>query len=204
MVVKQGDKGRFINERSKKRKEGNMNALIKLINSFRINKSDMIFEEILSKLKNYIMFYLIDIKEEQDELQQIYRIEILNITNKFRINEYVKINDISVSKIKALYQKEEKEDSYLKDFIERYGLDKFIKILTSSQEKETIYKELNLYINERALVSYMSKRFYYLKKDFIKWLIKTSINASKSLNCLSTNALTTYKRIALSINVPGI
>lgn len=151
-----------------------MNTLIKLTLSFRINLSNKVFEEILELLKKLMSIFLIDIKEEQDELQEIYRIEILNTTKEFKIKEYLDNDELNESKLQTLYQKEENSNSYIKDFIEIYGLEKFLKIFTSNQEKENFYNELNLYRNEKALFSYLAKRFLFLKKDFINERIKNN------------------------------
>lgn len=151
-----------------------MNTLIKLTLSFRINLSNKVFEEILELLKKLMSIFLIDIKEEQDELQEIYRIEILNTTKEFKIKEYLDNDELNESKLQTLYQKEENSNSYIKEFIEIYGLEKFLKIFTSNQEKENFYNELNLYRNEKALFSYLAKRFLFLKKDFINERIKNN------------------------------
>lgn len=151
-----------------------MNTLIKLTLSFRINLSNKVFEEILELLKKLMSIFLIDIKEEQDELQEIYRIEILNTTKEFKIKEYLDNDELNESKLQTLYQKEENSNSYIKEFIEIYGLEKFLKIFTSNQEKENFYNELNLYRNEKALFSYLAKRFLFLKKDFINEIIKNN------------------------------
>lgn len=160
--------------RGQKGKEGKMNTLIKLTLSFRINLSNKVFEEILELLKKLMSIFLIDIKEEQDELQEIYRIEILNTTKEFKIKEYLDNDELNESKLQTLYQKEENSNSYIKEFIEIYGLEKFLKIFTSNQEKENFYNELNLYRNEKALFSYLAKRFLFLKKDFINERIKNN------------------------------
>lgn len=151
-----------------------MNTLIKLTLSFRINLSNKVFEEILELLKKLMSIFLIDIKEEQDELQEIYRIEILNTTKEFKIKEYLDNDELNESKLQTLYQKEENSNSYIKEFIEIYGIEKFLKIFTSNQEKENFYNELNLYRNEKALFSYLAKRFLFLKKDFINERIKNN------------------------------
>lgn len=103
-----------------------MNTLIKLTLSFRINLSNKVFEEILELLKKLMSIFLIDIKEEQDELQEIYQIEILNTTKEFKIKEYLDNDELNESKLQTLYQKEENSNSYIKEFIEIYGLEKFL------------------------------------------------------------------------------
>lgn len=130
-----------------------MNDIIKLVIKYKNQNNDLYFEEIINKFKPLISFYIKKVSLfYRDDLYQEILITIYKIIMNFQIynfNEDLLLDFLLDKNIKDLSNKEIK---FILSFINNYKKDSI-----SSENKEMIIKEFNLFNNQNQFIFNIKK-----------------------------------------------
>lgn len=161
-----------------------MNDIIKLVIKYKNQNNDLYFEEIINKFKPLISFYIKKVSLfYRDDLYQEILITIYKIIMNFQINNFNEDLLLDFLLDKNIKDLSNKEIKYILQFINNYKKDSI-----SSENKEMIIKEFNLFNNQNQFIlnikkGILSTYINYINSTYFKYSKnKVSINKLSDLN----------------------
>lgn len=158
-----------------------MNELIKMVIEYKTNKSDFIFEKIVTRLKLLIDSNTYKIsKLHRDDFYQELLGCLLKIINTIKIKNYnlISIDLFTMENFELLkihnFKNVNKvlKNEYISSFIKKYGINLFVSAFASEDKLSIFLYEFELFYNENQFINYVKVSFSRLVYQFYKQINK--------------------------------